>query len=51
MGMEAVEREVKRLSGSVRITSEMYKGSRLEIKIPYNLDIQQILGQDRVAQA
>jgi len=40
VGMEAVEREVKLLGGSVRVFSELYKGCRFDIRIPYFIDIE-----------
>ena len=39
VGMEAVEREVRLLGGSIRVSSEPYKGARFDIKIPYILDL------------
>jgi chemotaxis protein histidine kinase CheA len=40
VGMEAVEREVKLLGGVIRVDSELYKGTRFDIRIPYILDLQ-----------
>ena len=42
VGMEAVEREVKMLGGTIRVQSELYKGASFDIRIPYCLDIEQI---------
>lgn len=39
VGMEAVEREVKLLGGTIRVSSELYKGARFDIRIPYSLTI------------
>lgn len=39
VGMEAVEREVKQLGGSIKVYSELYKGVRFDIHIPYRLDL------------
>jgi two-component system chemotaxis sensor kinase CheA len=40
VGLEAVEREIKLLGGSIRVTSELYKGTRFEIKIPRIMELQ-----------
>ncbi len=39
VGMEAVEREVKNLGGKIEVFSEMGKGTRFEIRVPYILSI------------
>ena len=39
VGMEAVEREVDLLGGTIRVQSELYKGTRFDIRIPYMLDL------------
>ncbi|MDE2029403.1 MAG: Hpt domain-containing protein [Alphaproteobacteria bacterium] len=39
VGMEAVEREVKELGGSIEVFSEMFQGTRFEIRVPYTLQI------------
>jgi two-component system, chemotaxis family, sensor kinase CheA len=39
VGLEAVEREVKLLGGSIRVTSEIYHGACFDIKIPYSIDL------------
>lgn len=38
VGMEAVDREVKLLGGTIRVLSELYKGTRFDIRLPYTLD-------------
>lgn len=35
VGMEAVEQEVTKLGGTIRVSSDMYRGSRFDIKVPY----------------
>lgn len=35
VGMEAVEAEVAKLGGTIRIFSELYRGTRFEIRVPY----------------
>lgn len=40
VGMEAVEREVHLLGGSIKVTSEIYHGTRFDIRVPYVLDLQ-----------
>ena len=40
VGMEAVEREVKNLGGSIKVYSELYRGTRFDIRVPYILDLQ-----------
>jgi chemotaxis protein histidine kinase CheA len=35
VGMEAVEMEVSKLAGSIRVTSELYKGASFDIRVPY----------------
>ena len=37
--MEAVEREVKLLGGTIKVQSELYKGVRFDIRVPYVLDL------------
>ncbi len=39
VGLEAVDREVRLLGGSIHVTSELYQGASFEIRIPYCLDI------------
>ena len=39
VGMEAVDREVRMLGGTMRVTSELYRNTRFDIRIPYNLDV------------
>jgi two-component system chemotaxis sensor kinase CheA len=39
VGMEAVDREVKLLGGTIEVFSELYKGTRFDIRIPYNLSV------------
>jgi two-component system chemotaxis sensor kinase CheA len=39
VGMEAVEREVNLLGGTIKVYSELYKGTRFDIRIPYGLDV------------
>jgi len=43
VGLEAVEREVKLLGGSISVSSELYKGAAFDILIPYNMDVNQIM--------
>ncbi|HUY69319.1 MAG TPA: ATP-binding protein [Alphaproteobacteria bacterium] len=42
VGMEAVEREVRLLGGTIAVQSELYKGTRFEIRIPYVLEFDQL---------
>lgn len=53
VGLEAVEREVKLLGGTIRVSSELYKGASFDIRIPYSLDIKQIISpqEDKVLAA
>jgi two-component system chemotaxis sensor kinase CheA len=39
VGMEAVEREVVALAGTIEVFSELYRGTRFEIRIPYTLEV------------
>ena len=39
VGMEAVEREVKALDGTIEVFSELNKGARFEILVPYGLTV------------
>ncbi|MDX2028637.1 MAG: ATP-binding protein [Alphaproteobacteria bacterium] len=39
VGMEAVQREVQLLGGSIQVFSELYRGTKLDIRIPYTLDL------------
>jgi chemotaxis protein histidine kinase CheA len=39
VGMEAVEREVRLLKGTIKVYSEIYRGTRFDIRIPYSLDL------------
>ncbi len=43
VGMEAVDREVKLLGGTIKVYSELYKSTRFEIAIPYSLN--KLVGQ------
>lgn len=38
VGMEAVHREVKLLGGDIRVYSEVSKGTRFDIRIPYSFN-------------
>jgi two-component system chemotaxis sensor kinase CheA len=42
VGMEAVEREVKLLGGSIRVYSELGHGTKFDMKIPYSLELEDI---------
>ncbi len=44
VGMEVVEQEVRKLGGTIRVTSELYKGASFDIRIPYCLDIATLTG-------
>lgn len=46
VGLDAVEREVRQLGGSLRVFSELYKGTRFEIRLPYRMDLSQIQSED-----
>ncbi len=39
VGMEAVEREVRLLGGSIKVSSSLYQGARFDIRIPYILSM------------
>jgi len=39
VGMEAVDREVRALGGSIEVFSELHKGTRFEIMVPYSLSV------------
>ncbi|HEU0117100.1 MAG TPA: ATP-binding protein [Alphaproteobacteria bacterium] len=39
VGMEAVEREVQLLGGTIKVNSDLYRGTKFEIRIPYILDL------------
>lgn len=39
VGTEVVEQEVHKLGGTIRVSSELYKGSTFEILLPYKLSI------------
>jgi two-component system chemotaxis sensor kinase CheA len=39
VGMEAVEREIKDLGGTIEVFSELHHGTRFEIRVPYTLDV------------
>ena len=39
VGLEVVAREVQALGGNIQVFSEIYKGTRFEIRIPYTIDI------------
>lgn len=43
VGTEAVEMEVKKLGGSIRVVSELYRGATFDIRLPYNLDLPESL--------
>lgn len=38
IGMEAVELEVKKLGGTIRVNSQLYHGASFDIRIPYKFD-------------
>jgi len=38
VGMEAVDQEVKKLGGTITVSSQLYKGATFAIRIPYRLD-------------
>lgn len=39
VGLEAVHREVRLLGGTIKVLSELYRGTCFDIRIPYRLDI------------
>jgi two-component system, chemotaxis family, sensor kinase CheA len=39
VGMEVVAREIKLLGGTVEVFSEVYRGTRIDIRIPYSLSV------------
>jgi two-component system chemotaxis sensor kinase CheA len=39
VGMEAVEREVHDLGGTIEVFSELFRETRFEIKVPYTLEV------------
>jgi len=39
VGMEAVEREVQNMGGTIEVFSELYRGTRFEIRVPYILSV------------
>ena len=39
VGMEAVDREVRLLGGTIKVSSDLYRGTKFEIRIPYGLDV------------
>jgi two-component system chemotaxis sensor kinase CheA len=39
VGMEAVEREVKDLGGTIEVFSQLFHDTRFEIKVPYTLEV------------
>jgi chemotaxis protein histidine kinase CheA len=39
VGMEAVEREVRLLGGTIKVYSELYHGVRFDIRVPYSMDL------------
>ena len=39
VGLEAVEREVTALGGTIHVSSELYRGVKFDIKIPYIFDL------------
>lgn len=42
VGLEAVDREVSLLGGTIKVTSEIYKGAKFIIRIPYSVDLSDI---------
>jgi chemotaxis protein histidine kinase CheA len=38
--MEAIKREVDILGGSIKVYSELYRGTRFDMRVPYILDLQ-----------
>jgi len=41
IGMEAVEREVVLLGGTIKVASELYLGTTFDIRIPYSIELPQ----------
>lgn len=41
VGMEVVDLEVRKLGGTITVTSEIYKGVQFDIRIPYKLQLSQ----------
>lgn len=39
VGLEAVEREVKALGGAIRVYSDLYRGTRFDIRLPNTIDL------------
>jgi two-component system chemotaxis sensor kinase CheA len=39
VGMEVVKREVQELGGTIEVFSELYQGTRFDIRLPYTLDV------------
>ncbi len=39
VGLEVIDREVRLLGGSIEVFSEIHKGARFEIKLPYRIQI------------
>lgn len=46
VGMEAVELEVKKLGGTIHVTSQLYKGASFDIRIPYKFDMDWALAEN-----
>jgi len=46
IGMEAVESEIKKVGGTVRVSSQLYKGASFDIRIPYKFDSAKILSDE-----
>lgn len=42
VGTEVVDMEVKKLGGSIKVSSVLYKGASFEIRIPYTLDLPEL---------
>ena len=45
VGMEAVEQEVKKLGGTIHVSSQLYKGASFDIRIPYTFDMDWALAE------
>jgi two-component system chemotaxis sensor kinase CheA len=41
VGMDAVDAEVKKLGGTIHASSQLYKGTSFDIRVPYRIDINQ----------
>ncbi|MBI1273156.1 MAG: hypothetical protein GC131_03605 [Alphaproteobacteria bacterium] len=42
VGMEVVEREVKLLGGTIKVSSEIYQGAHFDIRVPYIIDLPEV---------